>query len=146
MYASIASGLTLIWGTMKMRTFPWRVLYDRGYFVFFALNLLGISGVWCIVISVAIVLVLGMLFEKGIIEPLLGKPGWELSPLVATVGASIAIQNGALKLWGEHIKNLPYYIDGTVEIMGCGWLQRLMILFVTAFVMIGFWVYTRSRI
>ena len=146
MYASIASGLTLIWGTMKMLNFAHGEFYMiGGYFVFFALNLLGLPGIWCLVIAVPIVMVLGMLFEKSIIEPLLGRPGWELSPLVVTVGASIAIQNGALKLWGEHIKNLPYYIDGTVEILGVRLAyQRLMILFVTSFVMLGFWVYTKK--
>jgi branched-chain amino acid transport system permease protein len=146
MYASIASGLTLIWGTMKMLNFAHGEFYMiGGYFVFFALNILGISGFWCLLLSVIIVLLLGMLFEKSIIEPLLNKPGWELSPLVVTVGASIAIQNGALKLWGEHIKNLPYYIEGTIEILGVRLAyQRLLILFVTASVMLGFWIYTKK--
>lgn len=146
MYASIASGLTLIWGTMKMLNFAHGEFYMiGGYFVFFALNLFGISGFWCLVLSVILVLFLGMLFEKSVIEPLLNKPGWELSPLVVTVGASIAIQNGALKLWGEHIKNLPYYIEGTIEIFGIRLAyQRLLILFVTAFVMLGFWIYTKK--
>lgn len=146
MYASIASGLTLIWGTMKMLNFAHGEFYMiGGYFVFFALNFLGISGFWCLVLSVIVVLLLGMLFEKSIIEPLLNKPGWELSPLVVTVGASIAIQNGALKLWGEHIKNLPYYIEGTIEILGVRLAyQRLLILFVTASVMLGFWIYTKK--
>ena len=146
MYASIASGLTLIWGTMKMLNFAHGEFYMiGGYFVFFALNFLGILGFWCLVLSVIVVLLLGMLFEKSIIEPLLNKPGWELSPLVVTVGASIAIQNGALKLWGEHIKNLPYYIEGTIEILGVRLAyQRLLILFVTASVMLGFWIYTKK--
>jgi branched-chain amino acid transport system permease protein len=131
---------------MKMLNFAHGEFYMiGGYFVFFALNFLGISGFWCLVLSVIVVLLLGMLFEKSIIEPLLNKPGWELSPLVVTVGASIAIQNGALKLWGEHIKNLPYYIEGTIEILGVRLAyQRLLILFVTASVMLGFWIYTKK--
>jgi branched-chain amino acid transport system permease protein len=146
MYASVASGLTLIWGTMKMLNFAHGEFYMLGgYAVFFAMTALGFPPLVGLILAVAIVFAAGVLMEKAVIDPLLDKPGWELSPLVVTVGASIAIQNGALKVFGERIKNLPYFVDGTLEIAGVRMAyQRLLILAVTAAVMVGFWIFIKK--
>jgi branched-chain amino acid transport system permease protein len=97
------------------------------------------------VIAVAVVFLLGALVEKGVIDPLLEKPGWELSPLVATVGVSIAMQNAALRLFGERFKNLPYFLDGNLEMFGIRMAyQRVMIFIVTAVVMLSFWAFIRK--
>jgi len=146
MYASVASGLTLIWGTMKMLNFAHGEFYMvGGYVLYFATTAFGIPPLPGLVLAVVMVFVLGALLEKGVIEPLLKKPGWELSPLVATVGASIAIQNAALKFFGERFKNLPYFLDGTLELFGIRMAyQRIMIFSVTAAVMLGFWVFIKK--
>ena len=146
MYASMASGLTLIWGTMKMLNFAHGEFYMvGGYVLYFATTAFGISPLLGLALAVGIVFALGMLLEKGIIEPLLNKPGWELSPIVATVGASIAIQNGALKFFGERFKNLPYFVEGTLDIFGVRMAyQRVIIFSVTAVVMVGFWLFIKK--
>jgi branched-chain amino acid transport system permease protein len=145
-YASMASGLTLIWGTMKMLNFAHGEFYMvGGYVLYFATTAFGVPPLGGLVLAVAIVFALGVLLEKGIIDPLLNKPGWELSPLVATVGASIAIQNGALKFFGERFKNLPYFVDGTLDIFGVRMAyQRIIIFSVTAAVMLGFWLFIKK--
>jgi branched-chain amino acid transport system permease protein len=146
MYASVASGLTLIWGTMKMLNFAHGEFYMLGgYVVFFAVTALGLPPLVGLLLAVTIVFAVGVLMEKAVIDPLLDKPGWELSPLVVTVGASIAIQNGGLKVFGERIKNLPYFVDGTLELFGIRMAyQRLLILSVTAVVMVGFWLFIKK--
>jgi len=146
MYASMASGLTLIWGTMKMLNFAHGEFYMiGGYVLYFATTAFGVPPLAGLVLAVAIVFALGVLLEKGIIDPLLNRPGWELSPLVATVGASIAIQNGALKFFGERFKNLPYFVSGTLDIFGVRMAhQRIIIFVVTAAVMLGFWVFIKK--
>ena len=146
MYASVASGLTLIWGTMKMLNFAHGEFYMiGGYVIYFAVTSFGIPPLVSLLLTVAIVFALGALVEKGVIDPLLGKPGWELSPLVATVGLSIALQNGALTIWGERFKNLPYFVDGNLELFGMRMAyQRLIIFAVTAAVMLGFWLFIKK--
>lgn len=145
MYAILASGLTLIWGTMKMLNFAHGEFYMLGgYMLFFATNSFGLPPIAGLCLAVVIVLILGILAEKLVIHPLLDRPGWELSPLVVTVGVSIFLQNLALRLWGERFKNVPYFIDGTQEFLGFRMAnQRIFIFVVTAVVMLGFWIFIK---
>jgi branched-chain amino acid transport system permease protein len=146
MYAIIASGLTLIWGTMKMLNFAHGEFYMLGgYSLFFASTSLGVPLYLCFFITVAAVFFFGVIAERLIIHPLLDRPGWELSPLVVTVGASIFLQNLALRLWGERYKNVPYFFDGTQEVLGFRMAnQRIFIFIVTALVMFGFWIFIKK--
>jgi len=148
MYALVASGLTLIWGTMKMLNFAHGELYMiGGYVIYFALLLLGVNPFWGILLAVLIAFALGVLLERLILNPLLEKPGWDVSPIVATLGVSIFLQNFALKVWGERFKNVSYFIEGTMDFAGFRIAyQRILILVVAATVMVGFWMYVkRSR-
>jgi branched-chain amino acid transport system permease protein len=90
---------------------------------------------------------LGVLMERTILHPLLEKPGWDVSPIVVTLGVSIFLQNFALKVWGERFKNVPYFIEGTMDLSGFRIAyQRILILIVAAAVMVAFWLYVkRSR-
>ena len=148
MYALVASGLTLIWGTMKMLNFAHGEIYMiGGYVLYFALLLLGVHPFWGILLAMLIAFALGVLMERTILHPLLDKPGWDVSPIVATLGVSIFLQNFALKVWGERFKNVPYFIEGTLDLYGFRIAyQRILILVVAAVVMVGFWMYVkRSR-
>jgi branched-chain amino acid transport system permease protein len=148
MYALVASGLTLIWGTMKMLNFAHGELYMiGGYVLYYTLLLFGIHPFWGILMAMLIAFALGVLMERTILHPLLDKPGWDVSPIVVTLGVSIFLQNFALKVWGERFKNVPYFIEGTMDLSGFRIAyQRILILVVAAAVMVGFWMYVkRSR-
>lgn len=146
MYAAVASGLTLIWGTMKMLNFAHGEFYMiGGYVLYFGITSFGVPPILSLFLAVAIVYFLGMLIEKAVIHPLLDKPGWEISPLVATVGISIFFQNFALRIWGERFKNIPYFLEGTLDFFGIRMAyQRTIIFVVTAGVMLGFWAFIKK--
>jgi branched-chain amino acid transport system permease protein len=148
MYALVASGLTLIWGTMKMLNFAHGELYMiGGYVIYFSLLIFGIHPFWGVVLAMGVAFAAGILMERSILHPLLDKPGWHVSPIVATLGISIFLQNFALKVWGERFKNVPYFVEGTLDLSGFRIAyQRILILLVAATVMVGFWIYVkRSR-
>jgi branched-chain amino acid transport system permease protein len=146
MYALVASGLTLIWGTMKMLNFAHGELYMvGGYILYFVLMFFGIHPFWGIFLAMLFAFVLGLVMERTLIHPLLDKPGWDVSPLVVTLGVSIFLQNFALKAWGERFKSVPYFIEGTLEAGGFRIAyQRILILVVAAVVMFGFWLYVKK--
>ena len=146
MYAAVASGLTLIWGTMKMLNFAHGEFFMLGgYTLYFAFTTFGVPVFASLILAVVIVFFLGGLAEKVVIHPLLDRPGWELSPLIVTVGVSIFLQNFALKIWGERFKNIPYFIEGTQEFLGFRMAnQRILIFVVTAVVMLGFWIFIKK--
>ena len=141
MYAAVASGMTLIWGTMKILNFSHGEFYMiGGYVLYFGVTYLGLHPIFAILLSVASVYIAGILVEKIVIRPLLAKPEWEISTLVATVGISIFFQNIALKLFGERYKNVPYFLEGTFDILNIRIAyQRMFILIITTGVILGFW-------
>lgn len=146
MYASVAGGLTLIWGTMKMINFAHGEFYMIGaYIVFFALNTFGVHPIIAVILSVMIVFVVGTLIEKLCLHPLLDKPNWEINAIVATVGLSIFFQNFALKAFGERFKSIPYFVSGNSEFSGLRMAnQRILIIVVTSAVMLGLWLFIKK--
>lgn len=148
MYALVASGLTLIWGTMKMLNFAHGEFYMLGGFgIYFGLVSLQLP-IWLVVpLVVVIIFIVAMLMEKAVISPLLKRPGWDVSAVVATLGVGIFIQNFAFKMWGGDFRNVPYIVEGTLEFMGIrlAW-HRVYILAMAVVVLVGFWqVMKRTR-
>jgi branched-chain amino acid transport system permease protein len=145
MYALVASGLSLIWGTMKMLNFAHGEFYMMGGFLMYITNVsAGMNPLLAGIISLVIVFLLGALIERTIIHRLLDKPGWDISPLIATIGISIFFQNFALRMWGERFKNIPYYKEGNASLFGFAIAyQRLFILIVAIAVVVILWAFLK---
>ena len=146
MYAIVASGLTLIWGTMKMLNFAHGQFYMiGGYILFFCMTFFGIPPVFSILFAIAVTFALGLLIERLIIHPLLDKPDWQSSAFVITLGVSIFLQNLAQKIWGEKFKSVPYFLNGVLDVYGFRIAyQRMFIFTVTAVVMISLWWFIKK--
>lgn len=142
MYALFACGLTLIWGTMNLLNFAHGEYYMLGgYMFYFALTLAGVPPWVGVLITLAAVFLAGVLTERLVIHFLLDKPGWDVSPFVATLGISIFLQNFALKVWGERFKSVPYLLEGTLNVSGIRLAyQRVLILVIAAVAIGAFWV------
>lgn len=139
-YALVASGLSLIWGSMKMLNFAHGELYMLGGFAtYYGVTLVGLPWWLAIPIAMGLVLLVGFGIEKLTIEPLLRRPGWDYTPIIATLGLSIFLQNAALLVFGERFKNLPYFIEGSGTYFGIRMAyQRLLILVVSVAVIVLF--------
>lgn len=145
MYALVASGLTLIWGTMRMLNFAHGEFYMLGgYFFFLLMSSMGLPAPMAVPLAIALVFLAGLAVERASVHPLLGKPQWEFSTLVSTLGVSIFLQNAALHIWGERFKTVPYFINGVVNVMGMRLsYQRLLIFAVATGTMLGMWYLLR---
>jgi branched-chain amino acid transport system permease protein len=139
-YALVASGLSLIWGSMKMLNFAHGELYMLGGFaMFYALTLGGLPWSLAVPLTMTAVLLFSFAVQRLAIQPLLDRPGWDVSPIIATLGLSIFLQNAALRLFGERFKNVPYYADGSITFLGARMaVQRLLILAVALTVILVF--------
>jgi len=117
MYALVASGLTLIWGAMRMLNFAQGEFYMLGgYLAFYFMVQLGLPAVPAILLVLAAVFLLGLLSERLVLHSLLGQPQWEFSTIVATLGLGILLQNGALQLFGSEVLSIPYLSPDVVEL------------------------------
>lgn len=145
MYALMASGLSLIWGTMKMLNLAHGEFYMLGgYFMFFLNVRAGLDAITAGLISLIGVFIIAVIVEAVVIRYLIKKPGWEVNQLIATFGISIVLQNLALNLWGERFQNIPYYVKAEINFLNVSLsAQRLLILAVAILVIVLFWAYLK---
>lgn len=142
MYALFASGLTLIWGTMKMLNFAHGEFFMlAGYLVYFCYAVLGVDPALSTAISVVVVFLLGVAIERAVINHLMSRPVWQFTTIIATLGTSIILQNLALHVWGPEFQNVPYFVDGMLNLFGIRIAyQRLLILGVSCASMAALWL------
>lgn len=145
MYALMASGLALIWGTMNMMNLAHGEFYMLGgYFMFFVNVGAGIHPIIAGVMSLVIVFVAAIIVERLVVRFLIDRPGWDFNHLIATFGISIFLQNLALSLWGERFKNIPYYVEENISVFGINLSgHRLFILIVAVLVILVLWTFLK---
>ena len=149
MYALMASGLSLIWGSLKMVNFAHGEFFMLGGYIMYSLYVqMQIPLFLAIVFTVLTVMICGYLINKLYFSRLIKKPGWDVSSSISTLGLSILLQNLAMKLWGERFKNIPYFSN---ELVMIGDIQiskhRLIILLVaTSVIAIGIFCLKKTRL
>jgi branched-chain amino acid transport system permease protein len=147
-YALVAGGLNLIWGTMHILNFAHGEFYMLGGFgVYFTFALAGIHPIIAIPLTIAAVFLIGMLVERLAIHYLLGRPAWEFSTIVATLGVSIFLQNLALALWGSRFYSVPYFAEGIVAVGDIILTQQRLLIFAISVVtlLLMWYVFKRTR-
>lgn len=122
-YALIAIGFTLIFGILNVLNMAQMEMVTWGAFTAFALvNFLHITSlplVFCM--SAALIAILGLIIERLVIRPT-NNPFRDtemLTPLIATIGCGITLQNLALRIFEP--KSLPFPLSigqGGFDIFG----------------------------
>lgn len=148
-YALVALGYSLIYRATGLLTFVQGEYFMLGAFVSYTfLVLLGFPFAVSIALSAVLLFLLGVLTEKAVIGPLTRRGSKVIHIVLATIGLSILLRNGAMLLWGTDVKPFPSpfgeapFQAGLVSILP----QDLWILSVTILLMIGlhfFMEYTR---
>ena len=107
LYVMVALGLTLIYGVMNQINFAHADFVTLGAFAsFFFVKWMGGGYLLSIGISFIAGGLLGYIINLTIFAPLRER-GDELRPLIATIGASVLLENGALVVFGP----IPYQFD-----------------------------------
>lgn len=116
-YGLMALGLTLIWGSLRMLNLAHGSLYlIGGYVAWTLINQVKLPMLPAFVVGVAGAAAAGFLIQVLLLNPILGKPGWDNASLIATVGASIIIESSTLILYGARVKQMPVAIKGNFKI------------------------------
>lgn len=132
-YALVAAGLTVVYGTMRILNFAHGEFYMLGgYITFFAVVSFGLPPIVALAVAAVVVFAIGAAFQWFAIRPLLGGEGAMFSTIVVTLGASIFFQNAALQLWGERFQSIPYYVDGILTIGSFRLPYQRLLIFVCA--------------
>lgn len=115
----MAIGLTLIWGSLRMLNLAHGALYlVGGYAAWTLINWYNLPLWPSFVLGVIATAIVGFILQIILINPILGKSGWDTASLIATVGAGIAIESIVLLTYGARVKQMPVAIQGNFSIFG----------------------------
>lgn len=144
-YALVSVGLNLLFGVVRVINFAHGEFVMIGMYITFWLWFgLGIDPYLSLLIVGPLMFLLGMLFQRGIIQPLQGTSA--NMKIFATVGISIILQNLALYLWGgQHRAVNTSYSTSVVNLGGINISLGRLIAFAGALVMVGALFYVMNR-
>lgn len=112
LYALVASGLSLIYGVMKILNIAHgEFLMISSYLMFWLFTLAGVSPLVSLIITSPLMFMMGLLIYKVIITPLErggSRHLLEMSTLIAFFGILIIFQNTALVLWSADYRVVTY--------------------------------------
>jgi branched-chain amino acid transport system permease protein len=138
LYVLVALGLTLIYGVLVQINFAHADIVTLGAFAaYFFMHLLGGSYLASIAVALVVGGALGWLMNAGIFAPLRER-GSELLPLIATIGASIMLENAMLAWFGP----IPYafetpYSNQVIRVAGMFFTMQSVLIIVVSTVTIG---------
>ena len=132
-YALVAIGLSLVWGTLGVFNFAQGALLMMGAYAVYYLggNVWGRVGLlFAIPLSFFLIGVLGTLFYRVVVKPFVGSPTGEMSIIMATLALGVFFENGALQFFGAQFRQLPLVFTGdfTINFISITWQQVLIIM------------------
>jgi branched-chain amino acid transport system permease protein len=115
-YSLVAIGLTVIFGVMKIINFAHGALMMLGmYATYWIATLLQLNVYVTIVFVLPLLFLVGVLFQRFLISPIMNAPGH--NQLFLTLGVMLFLQNMAVFLWTPDFRvlktsyaNINYYI------------------------------------
>lgn len=131
-YATLAVGLSLIFGILEVVNFAHGEFYAiGGYLTYLLYVTFGFNYELVVIVVCLLLAVLGAVCEKIFINPLI-KRHW-LIPIVATFGLSIVIQNLLRIIFSPDVKKISTLYTATImDFMGVRIsYQRLIVIFVS---------------
>jgi Branched-chain amino acid ABC-type transport system, permease components len=118
-YAVLGVGLTVTWGVLKMINVAHGDFYMIGAYMFYTFSILmGFPVIPSIIVAIAAVFVLGMIMERAVLAPSLGRGKFGDTPFILTLAMGILLENVAQLSWGEKNVGVPYFNDSIFQVMG----------------------------
>lgn len=145
LYALVALGLALIYGTMNVPNFAHGHLYMLGaYVAFFGVTIAHI-GYWpAMLLAVVVLALVGVALERVVFRPLSNAP--EVNTIIAAVGVLFFLQTLAQVLFGGDFRVFPTPYDQVIHPLGLTvTIQQLIVIAAAAVLMVAlFWFLKRT--
>jgi branched-chain amino acid transport system permease protein len=114
-YASIAVGLSLIFGVMRVVNFAHGEFYMLGGLMLYSLTSRGLPFFPALAGAVIGTMAIAALIDWAVLKPL--RRSDEVTIALATLGLSIFLANGALVLWGPIPHQIPNPFSATAIVL-----------------------------
>jgi branched-chain amino acid transport system permease protein len=116
-YALIAIGFVIIFGTMNLVTFAHGEVYMIGAFMgYFALSVWHLPWYVALAMGMGAAWVLGFFIEKIAFRPL--RAAGHMPPLLITIGLAIILKDLANIFWGAENRPVPSVYGETIQVAG----------------------------
>src|SRR5262245_12189068 len=109
-YALIALGLNLVFGTMRVVNFAQGTLLMAAMFmVYWLAELGGVHPYWSPLVTIPVLFVAGYLIQRAFVSSLLARDRARepMSVLLVTLGLALVLENVALALFSADFKTVP---------------------------------------
>ena len=116
LYALMASGLSLIWGTLRIFNFAHGATLMFSAYVAWQLQAWGLPSLVAVAGAIAFGALLGIAIQIVLVRPFLGRPDVVLIVSVTTLAGSIFLVSAAQIIWGPRVKQLDRLAEGRLEI------------------------------
>jgi branched-chain amino acid transport system permease protein len=141
LYALMASGLSLVWGTLRMFNFAHGTLLMLGaYAAWYVSDARGLDLGLRLGIPVALLLLaaLGIVLYWLLVRPFITRPGADLVVIITTLAGATFLQNGAQVVFGPRYKQLDRVLKGQIELLNTAiGLQETLIIIATPAVLLA---------
>ena len=128
-YVLVALGMVLIYGVMHVLNFAHGVLFAVGAYVcYFILSKVTGSYALAVVLSMAVLAVLGLALEHAVFRPLRGNLR---NQVIASLGLILAIQNSVIWIWGPNALQMKIPATQSIVALGGALLGPLFLVFPT---------------
>jgi branched-chain amino acid transport system permease protein len=134
LYAATALGLTIIYGVSRVFNFGHGVVAVMGAYLAWTILSTGgqLNMLLGIIVSLVVLYIFGNLVFKFTMNPLMKKPGWDISTVLFLLGGGILLENVLLQVYGPRVKSIPLLVEGTLRLgpIGIQWNDLLLIVIV----------------
>ena len=145
-YALVALGLALVYGTMKVPNFAHGHLYMLGaYAALFAIAVLHAAYWPALLFAMAVLALVGVALERLVFRPLRGAP--DVNVIIAAVGVLFFLEAVARLAWGSDFRVLPTPYDRVLDVLGLkATQQQLIVVAAAALLMGGLWWFLKRTV
>jgi branched-chain amino acid transport system permease protein len=114
----VALGLTIIFGLLDVINMAHGEFYAMGAYIALALGMSGISFWLLLIIVPLLMLPIGYIVERGLIQRVFNMPDRHVTTLLLTFGLGLVIEEGLKVVFGANTQRPPTPIAGAIEVMG----------------------------
>jgi branched-chain amino acid transport system permease protein len=141
LYALMATGLSLVWGTVRLFNFAHGSLVMIGAYIAWTVSDakgLGL-GPWAgLAAAVVVMFFVGVLIERLLARPFIKRENAVIIVLMTTLAASSFLDNSAQVLWGPRMKRLAPLVTGKVAFLGSAIsMQELLVIIVAPLILLA---------
>lgn len=146
-YALIALGFTLIYNSTQIINFAQGEFVVFGGLIAYSLYSTQVIPIPVVfVLTVVIVTIIGLVFERLVIFPL--RRASIITLIIATIGVSLFLKTLAMLIWGKEAVTFPHFFGETpIRFLGASILpQHLFIVFITIVIVIALQLFFRRTV